>query len=288
MIKQGLMAVKNKGAIYTIKAALAYIGSYMRRLHQVYQDYSSYAVRIFLGPERTLRLYLAVFRFRCKHNIFGIKGRTFWVGKSFKDCVYKTTYINPAEIKYVIKGGLVPFIQDGDWDLNKGEFTLHEAVRELFVDNIPPSDTQQYKTMKEAIKNRDRRTSRNCRTQEELDAYFRTLEDIYRDIGNGRYRLRSEVEQVYRGRWPGRYPDEILLAIDRDGEYMLESGGTHRLSIAKLLGVKTMPAVIIRKHYQYVESKKDWISCSPSNMYLSRRTMKPREKTQSIGKQRCL
>jgi hypothetical protein len=144
--------------------------------------------------------------------------------------------------------------------LYKVEFTIHETIKELFVDGVSPEDTQQYKTMKAAIENKDWHTSRNCRTQGDLGAYFRTLEDIYRELSNGKYRPRSEVNHAYLGKRSRRYPDEILLAIDRNGEYLLESGGTHRLSIAKLLEIHIVPAVIIRKHYQYVASKKDWTS----------------------------
>ena len=262
IISQGLLSVKNKGIVYTARKALAYIGFYTGYyyIRYLYREYSSYGISIFLGPERTLKLYLAIFKFRCKYNLFTGGQRTFWAGKSFKDCIYKIMDVNPAYINYEVKGGIVPYIQDGDWDLSKREFTLHETIKGIFVDKIPASETQQYKTMQEAIENKDWNKSRDCRTQEDLDAYFRTLEDIYRELSNGKYRLRSEVDHTYLGRWPRRYPDEILLAIDRNGEYMLESGGTHRLSIAKLLGVQTVPAVIVRKHYQYVKSKKDWLN----------------------------
>lgn len=253
---KGFSALKNKGILHTVKAGIAYVGSY---LHRLYQDYASYILNIFLGPERTLKLLLAIFKFRCRYNLFLGKRRDFWVGKSSKNYLYKTTYIDPAEVNYEIKGGIVPYIQDGDWDLTKREFTLHETITKIFVDNIPASETEQYKTMKEAIKNKDWHASRGCRAQEELDAYFRTFEDIYRDLSNGRYRIQSEVKQAYLDRRPRPYPNEILLSIGRDGNYMLESGGTHRLSIAKLLGLKSIPAVIIRKHYQYVKSREDWL-----------------------------
>jgi len=259
IISQGLTALKNKGTIYTVKAALAYIGSYIRRLYHLYRDYSSYAISIFLGPERTLKIYFAVFKFRCRHNLFPGRKKAFWLGKSFKDCVYKITYINPEEINYEVKGGVVPYIQDGDWDLNKREFTPHETITKIFIDNIPASETKQYKIMKKAIENKDWHMSRNCRTQEDLDVYFKTLKDIYRDFSNGIFCTQSEISHAGPPKRPKLYPNEILLSIDRNGGYMLESGGTHRLSIAILLGLKSVQAVIIRKHYQYVKTKEGWL-----------------------------
>jgi len=259
IIGQGIDALKNKGIVYTIKAALAYIGSYVRRLYYSWRDYSSYSISIFLGPEQTLKICLAVFKFRCRHNLFPGRKRSFWLGKSFKDCVYRIKYINPEEVNYEVKGGVVPYIQDGDWDLNKRDFTVHETITKIFIDNVPASETEQYKIMKKAIEKKDWHMSRGCRTQEDLNAYFETLEDIYCDFSRGIFRAQSEMCQADLPKRPKLYPNEILLSVDRNGEYMLESGGTHRLSIAKLLGLKSVPAVIIRKHYQYVKTREDWL-----------------------------
>jgi len=261
IIIKGLTSIKNKGTIYTIKRVLPYIGYSITHL---YREYSSYCLSIFLGPELTRKICFAVFKFRCKYNLFVSGGRTLWLGKRLRDCVYKITYVNPAEVNYEVKGGHVPYIQDGDWDLAKREFTLHETIKGLFIDKIPASETEQYRKMKEAIENKDWHISRNCRTQEDLNAYFGTFEDIYRDFSNGVYRTQDKMTPAYSDRRPGLYPNEVLLSIDREGQYMLETGGTHRLSIAKLVGMKTIPVIIIRKHYQYVKSRKDWLTDSVS------------------------
>lgn len=256
IISQGLTAIKNRGLTYTLKRVTAYV---LHSISYLYREYSSYCPSIFLGPELALKMYFAVFKFRCRYNLFLSRERALWLGKSLRDRVYKTTYVNPAEVNYEIKGGYVPYIQDGDWDLAKREFTLHETIKGLFVDKIPASETEQYKTMKEAIEKKDWNTSRDCHTQEDLDTYFRTFEDIYRDYSKGIYRTQDEVTPAYPDRRPKLYGNEVLLSIDREGQYMLESGGTHRLSIAKLVGLEKIPVIIIRKHYQYVKSRKDWL-----------------------------
>ena len=261
IIIEGLTSIKNKGIIYTIKRVLPYIGE---SINSLYREYSSYCLSIFLGPELTRKIYFAVFKFRCKHNLFLGGERALWLGKGLRDCVYKITNVNPAEINYEIKSGYVPYIQDGDWDLAKREFTLHESIKGLFVDKIPASETEQYKTMKNAIENKDWHMSRGCRTLEELDAYFRSLEDIYRDFSNGIYQTEGERTPADPDRRSKLYPNEVLLSIDREGQYMLEIGGTHRLSIAKLVGLKEIPVIIIRKHYRYVKSRKDWFTDSVS------------------------
>ena len=111
IINKGLTAVENKGVIHTLKRALAYLSRYISHL---YREYSSCALSIFLGHEPAWKICLAVYKFRCKHGLLG-NGRSLWVGKSLRNCAYKTAYINPAEVNHVIKGGIVPYIQDGDW-----------------------------------------------------------------------------------------------------------------------------------------------------------------------------
>lgn len=259
IIGQGIEALSKKGVVYTTKATLNYIASRIRWLYCLCRDYSSYFISIFLGPDRTLKICLAIFKFRCRYNLFLAKKKAFWLGRSYKDRVYKIIYVNPAEINYEVKGGTVPYIQDGDWDLNKRDFTIHETITKMFVDNLPASETEQYEIMKKAIQKKDWHMSRNCRTQEELDNYFKELRDIYMDFSNGVFRLQYEANKTGVQKRSKLYPDQILLSIGRNGEYILESGGTHRLSIAKLLGLKSVPAVIIRKHYQYVKAKERWL-----------------------------
>jgi len=148
IIIKGLTAIKNKGIVYTTKTVLAYIGYYITPL---YREYPSYCLSIFLEPELTRKIYFAVFKFRCKYNLFVSGERALWLGKSLRDCVYKITYVNPAEVNYEIKSGYVPYIQDGDWDLAKREFTLHESIKGLFIDKIPASETEQYTLPKEVL-----------------------------------------------------------------------------------------------------------------------------------------
>jgi len=43
-------------------------------------------------------------------------------------------------------------------------------------------------------------------------------------------------------------PDEIRLAVGRDGEFMRWSGGLHRLSTAQLIGVNRVPVYVVVWH----------------------------------------
>ena len=49
--------------------------------------------------------------------------------------------------------------------------------------------------------------------------------------------------------------NELRVSIDRDGNYMLQNSGSHRLAIAKLLKLKKIPVVVARIHYKWAKSK---------------------------------
>ena len=44
------------------------------------------------------------------------------------------------------------------------------------------------------------------------------------------------------------YPNEILVSVDCNGRMYLERGGTHRLSIAKVLNISSVWVSVIRRH----------------------------------------
>lgn len=265
-IDQVLRTARERGIPYTARKAFSAIclniGLYIRGL---FREYNDYLPSIILGPERAFRMRVAIFRFMCEHNLLKNGRRSLWLGRRIRQQAFKVIYVDPGEVKYHVRRsrGFSPYIQDGDWDLKKEEFVWDSAVRQLFIDNIPAPETEQYKVMREAIKKKDWLTSRDCRTQEDLDAYFETLEDIYRELSRGRYPPSSEIKPRYRNKRRRYYPDEVCVSIDRNGEYMIEGGGGHRLSIAQMVRIDKIPVVIIGKHYLYVKSKEDWISCHP-------------------------
>lgn len=90
---------------------------------------------------------------------------------------------------------------------------------------------------------------------EETDTY-RRIEDAYRA---GEHELISSIRRNgYREADPEtgdtrtirdiELPDEIRLAVGRNGEFIQWSGGRHRLSAAQLLEIERVPAYIVLWH----------------------------------------
>jgi hypothetical protein len=250
LIDDSVKVLRHKGMRYTIKTALAYLIQYKLYL---LREYAGYLLWVCGGPKPSLRLYLACYRFLSQHQFLPGKRRRFWVGRAHRDIILREMAVDPLTVKYEVKGGYVPYIEDGEWDLTKNELNIHEAIQKIFAEGLPPAKTIQYRVMEAAVQVGDWQHSRGCRTMADVDKYFKKLVDIYDYTNKHRALPINET-----GRW-GVYPDTILLSIARDGNYLLESGGTHRLSIARLLEIPKVNAVVIRKHYQYLKARDKWL-----------------------------
>jgi hypothetical protein len=132
------------------------------------------------------------------------------------------------------------FLLGGDWDSRKRPFEVRPAIRELIAHGVMPTETDEYVRMRRKIEAGDLRYTKGCRTVTELDAYFADLTGTIRAIERHGYRTQQEL-----GLEGG---DEIRVALDRNGKLCVFGGGTHRLSIARVLGLTEVPVIVKRIH----------------------------------------
>ena len=52
--------------------------------------------------------------------------------------------------------------------------------------------------------------------------------------------------------------DNISVNVSREGFYLFNNRGTHRLCIAKAMGIESVPVIVIVKHASYVEKQVDF------------------------------
>lgn len=138
------------------------------------------------------------------------------------------------------------FVLDGDWDLAKQPFEPLPSLVEMFHHGVDHRDTREYQVMHRAVRAGDFRWTKGCTTEEEVEAYFGQLTDVFDDIRAGGYRTQRELGI------PG--DDEIRVCVDRDGRLAVIGGGTHRLTIATLLDLERIPVVVKRVHGRWVEA----------------------------------
>ena len=192
-----------------------------------------------------------------------------------KDNPYKIIQINPSEIKFctayssavdcsrnndaasihasnMARGyflsSSIGRIIDGDWDIS--------TIR---VDEMP-----EYMALASYI---------NCGQEWLETAFSKKLECL---IQNGRHAYACRTVNEYRDQRPGEisslvnsikthglhptcwnpfrggYYDNVQVNVRRDGSYLF-NGGFHRFCISRILGIDSIPAIVVIKHKQWVE-----------------------------------
>lgn len=147
----------------------------------------------------------------------------------------------------------------GDWDLNTVDFSgkHFEAFRQRFVEGKPWKQTILYQ---DAISRTPGNYYHGCRTEGEVADRLRQYELIYEAIA--RHGYLSQRELLLRSRAAGSHDirtspvelDEVLVHIDRNGNYIFDDG-RHRLSMAKILGVRQIPVLVIVRHRKWIENE---------------------------------
>ena len=82
-----------------------------------------------------------------------------------------------------------------------------------------------------------------------IEKYNRILE-LIEIIKRDGYKTQKELGNTPYNRYNTWY-DEIRVSINRNGEFILNGSGNHRLFIAQQLGIEKVPVVVIRKHYLF-------------------------------------
>lgn len=178
----------------------------------------------------------------------------------------RLVYVDPKQIKYCLTN--VPVgdkfrnkgvVEDGNWDIerripfeNNGCFI---ALNEHFVKSVPLEKTKFYGDILKSIEGGG--IYWGCETKAELENRFKKISELYYTIKNDGYKTQRELGNQL-------YLDEVTVNIGRNGEILFEDG-EHRLSIAKILGLKEISVVITKRHYQWVKFKNEIHSYSMRN-----------------------
>jgi len=173
----------------------------------------------------------------------------------------KTYWINPQTIRYSslkefdiykYKGKII----GGNWDRLRKKFEqldVYVAFKEVFVNGKKWDETVFYKRILGSINKGE--FLWGCKNKSELDQRCRSLSILYYKIRNNGYKSQGElsIEDTYDAM---RIDDEITLCVGRYGD-LLFSNSAHRLAIAKLLGIKNVPAKISVRHPRWVNFRKE-------------------------------
>lgn len=134
----------------------------------------------------------------------------------------------------------------GSWDLGgKERSTPRESqIREL-IEGRRPEQTAQYQAMLHELAEGGRTNSPRLYSRNEIDAYFADLQRLIQTIRADGYRRQSDVG--------GRDKHEITVRIDRHGRLLKCREGTHRLAIARILGVPRVAITVDLVHLEWFQ-----------------------------------
>jgi len=156
-------------------------------------------------------------------------------------------------------------VVDGNWDRTDFDFTnldVYQAFKQRIEQGIEWQYTEFYQRVLKQVKSGRFVWSIKSRTQ--LDERCRSLDDLIESIKTKGYRLNPSIyskDRVY---------DEIDVNIGRNGEYLFQNG-VHRLSIAKILGIKAVPVTVFVRHQEWQEFREFLFSyvnkCGEKRLY---------------------
>jgi len=145
-------------------------------------------------------------------------------------------------------------ILGGDWDLEVepilsgkwGGYAGFQTMYELFVDYKPIEETRQYQNMEKELFTRHETVEHRFRTVEEIVQYLEGFRNIFNEIKENGYKSQHELEKPYS-------LNEIWVNIGRAGEVIWAGNGSHRLAIAIILGIESVPVRVQVVHRLWAE-----------------------------------
>jgi hypothetical protein len=195
------------------------------------------------------------YRLRCKLNVF----RTAGLAEARRYEPLRLHRVSPQLLSREVPGPELRRkhtpgeVVGGDWDLATVDFessTHYRGFRERFVDGRPWEETALYR---DAVNRPPGKYWHGCRTQREVLAGLREYDSIFESVAKQGYLTQRELDARRPRRRLRLTPPElgeIIVHIARDGSYLFDDG-RHRLSIAKLLGLSLVPALVVVRHRQW-------------------------------------
>lgn len=167
---------------------------------------------------------------------------------------FKILYINPSEINHYTLDfntyRVYSKIKGGDWDTSTQKFdnlAKFKAIKKKHEEKIGWEETEIYDEMMGVIEKKG--VIDGCRNKQDLKKRYNEIGTLYENIKNNGYkesRSLSEGERKNKGDI-----NNICVNIARDGKFIFQGDGFHRLSIAKVLDLDKIPVQVALRHKEW-------------------------------------
>ena len=190
--------------------------------------------------------------------------------------LFKLVHVSPEEIQYrsprfAGKWELAGRVVDGEWDRDPARYdessfvdgvdaSFHRSLERHFVDDVRWEETPFVREVLDCVA--EGKTTWTCTDRHDVEEKCTRIDRLYERIANDGYmtqeqRRRADIRDLKQSRrsrifrWLKEYTvvgkDEITVNVARDGTLLFFSG-KHRMSIAKILGLDSIPVLVLARH----------------------------------------
>jgi len=219
--------------------------------------------RILLKIIREIKYYIFIVKWRHRSNKnIPNPEKIFWISPD--RIIYHTNYVKNDDKNIIFSDRVFPSnkmrgkVIDGDWDITDYKFTdlpIYQAFKQRINEGLAWQDTDFYKINMSYIESGQMRWS--CSTKDDFDKRCSTFDALIESIKTNGYQLnrtRTHSDLYFNVDF-----DEIDVNIGRNGEFLFQNG-RHRLSIAKILGIKKIPVMVFVRHKEWQRYREFLIS----------------------------
>ncbi len=140
-------------------------------------------------------------------------------------------------------------VEGGDWDRQWDPFNeraVPRGIRQHFVEGVPWRETALFEAYCEQLERFG--NAWGHRSIDEFETRCRAIERLYESIRTRGYTRRSAAVATGTRESIATRTNEINVDIARDGALYWRGYGQHRLAIAKLLELDSVPVLLHRRH----------------------------------------
>lgn len=158
--------------------------------------------------------------------------------------------VDPRSILYVRRSDEWPryirkwpfLLCPGRWDLDRRQCRpfREDQIRQLFVEGRHYTETDEYRRLLSELQRYGKTRFPACSSRREIRDYFDHVRRLYE-------RMKAQ-DGVEAGACPGGRGGGITVRIGRDGALLKCRQGTHRLAIARVLGLPSVPVIVDLMH----------------------------------------